>query len=973
MSLARFMMKAENSESQAPDIRRERLARLGVAVVLLLLPLLYFYPAVINGTALIPGDGWSQNIGVRLLVGRMLLKGFLPLWNPYMFGGTPLLASAYPGVLYPPNWLFAVIPYNLAMNAIVIVSYHIALIGTYLYARRLGVNRVAALLAGITYAFCGYMIAHLGHTPRIAAAAWLPWIMLSLELLYQQVAWRWVALGAFSICMPLFASEPQVVVYALMVGGAYVLFSAFKREALPARRQFLLATGAMVVIGLMLGALQMLPSMELMRQGYRAEISYDYFKDSSFPYRHLLTFIYPYFFGGMYLPNHEVKYWSESWLSELGGYAGVLSLLLALVALVARRNRMAAFWAGVVVVALLLAFGHFLPFDLNLLLFKVPFYNKFRVPARHVMEVGFAISILAALGVQALTTLEAAARQRVLKISSAIFVGLFAVTAIAYSFFQRQLEFELPRPANAGVITNPAQLIPLALCVLSLAVVWWYAHQPRWLAGTCMVLLMMFDMASFGHFFEWNEGRTFATRAPLADPATVAALKVREPDRNAFRIVSHAPDLHGDNYLSLNGSNLSQMRGLQTVHGFDVLMLSRFSQVAGEMGDMGAISDYSVFGAAHQGLNLLNVKYLLYEVPSPNAESETLAGWRFPQKLLSLKFPAQRQYELDGRETFATKLALASAMGGAVHLPDGMPLARLRIHVAGGLVIERELLVGRDSGEWAWERADVREKIKHQRPRVARSWTEGREHNKFEGHEYLAEISFPRTAVQRIEITYTLPDDAGGATWEIARAALRDETTDQYYFPERSVLAADRWRKLERFGDVEIYENLKALPRAWFVKRLQVLPGNEVLRAIKQGKLNDGAAFDPAALGLLETEDFGKGEIALPEVVEPVSANVQVTQYEPNRLVLTTENAAPGFLVLSENYFSGWEAWVDGVRTPVKRVNYTLRGLALPAGKHRVQFQFRSSGVRLGAISFTLGLSVLLVGAVISGWRKRRR
>ncbi len=921
-----------------------------------------------------PGDGWSQNIGVRLLVGRMLLKGFLPLWNPYMFGGTPLLASAYPGVLYPPNWLFAVVPYGLAMNTIVIVSYHIALIGTYLYARRLGVNRTGALVAGITYAFCGYMVSHLGHTPRIAAAAWLPWIILSLELLYQRLAWRWVALGAVSICMPLFASEPQVVVYALMVGGAYVLFSAFGRgEALPSRRQFLFASGAMVVIGLLLGALQMLPSMELMRQGFRAEISYDYFKDSSFPYRHLLTFIYPYFFGGMYLPNHEVKYWSESWLSELGGYAGVLSLLLALVALVARRNRMAAFWASVIIVALFLAFGHFLPFKINSLLFLLPFYSKFRVSARHVMEIGFAVSILAALGVQALTMLDQAARRRVLRISSAIFVGLFAATALAYNFGQHYLEFELPRPANADVITNPEQLIPLALCVLSLIVVWWYAYQPRRLASLCLLALMMFDMASFGHFFEWNEGRKF-THAPLTDPATIAALKAREPDRNAFRIVSQAPDLHGDNYLLLNATNLSQMRGLQTMNGFDVLMLKRFSQVAGDMGDMGAISDHSLFGAAHQGLNLFNVKYLLYEVPAADANSEMLADWRFSKNRLNLKFPAQRQYEyeLDGRDTFATKLALVSAMGGAVHLPDGMPLARLRIHVAGGPVIERELQVGRDSGEWAWERADVREKIKHQRPRVARSWTEGRESNKFEGHEYLAEVSFPRAVVQRIKITYALPvDKAGGATWEIARAALWDETTGQYAFPERSVLAADRWRKLERFGNVEIYENLKALPRAWFVKGLRVLPAREVLRTIKEGTFSDGAPFDPAATALLEQEDAA-GSTALPAIDATASATAQVTLYEPNRIRVATESTGAGLLVLSENYFPGWEATVDGVRVPIARVNYALRGVALPPGKHRVQFQFRSNGVRAGAVSFALGLSLLVIGGLVSGRRKRR-
>ncbi|NOT63274.1 MAG: YfhO family protein [Acidobacteria bacterium] len=952
-----------NNAETSPD-KRERLVRWGTGALLLLLPLLYFYPAVLQGVALMPGDGWSQNIGVRLLVGRMLLKGFLPLWNPYMFGGTPLLASAYPGVLYPPNWLFAIVPYNVAMNATVISSYHIALIGTYLYVRRLGIIRVAALLGGITYAFSGYMIAHLGHTPRIAAAAWLPWIMLSLELLYQRVAWRWIALGAVSICMPLFASEPQVVVYALMVGGAYVLFSAYQREALRSRRSYFFACGGMVAIGALLGALQVLPSMELMRQGFRAQLTYDSFNDSSFPLRHVFTFIYPYFYGGMHMPPYRVEYWGDSWLSELGGYAGVLSLLLGIVAVIARKNRMTVFWVGVIAVALFLAVGDYLPYKLNHLLFRLPVYNKFRVSGRHVMEIGFAVAVLAALGVQTLTTLETAARRRVLRFSSAIFAGLFAVTAVAYCFLQRSLEFDRPRLANAADATNPEQLIPLVLGLLSVLIVWWYAHQPRWWTSTLMVALMMADMASFGHFFEWNEGRKFS-RAPLADPPTIAALKAREKDRNAFRIVSHSSDLHGKNYLLLNGTNLSQMRGLQTVHGFDVLMLKRYSELVGNMGDMGAISDYSVFGAAHQGLNLMNVKYALYEVPTPeNTESEELAGWRFSKTLLSLRFPEQRQYDLDGRGTVATKLAFVSAMGGAVHVPEGTLLARVRLQFAGGQVSEHELRVGRDSAEWAWERPDVREKIKHKLPpHLARTWPE----KGFDGHEYLSEISFSRAAVENIEIVYALPPD--GATWEIARATLRDETTNEFYFPERRVLDATRWRKLERFGDVEIYENLKALPRAWFVKQTRVLPRADLYRAITEGKFSDGAAFDPATTALLEEEDK---HADLPAPNEAANARAEVTLYEPNRIRLATENTAAGLLVLSENYFRAWEATVDGLSVPVKRVDHNLRGVIVPAGQHRVEFRFRSRAVFIGAILFAIGVSALVVGGLVSVRRKRR-
>src|SRR5262245_23395036 len=83
-------------------------ARIVAAVALVLLPLAFFYPAVMGKIMLAPGDGWSQILGIRILIGEMIRNGLLPLWNPYIFCGMPLLASIQPGALYPPTWLFAI-------------------------------------------------------------------------------------------------------------------------------------------------------------------------------------------------------------------------------------------------------------------------------------------------------------------------------------------------------------------------------------------------------------------------------------------------------------------------------------------------------------------------------------------------------------------------------------------------------------------------------------------------------------------------------------------------------------------------------------------------------------------------------------------------------------------------------------------------------------------------------------------------
>ncbi len=133
----------------------EKFKRVMVAAALALLPLLYFYPVLTQRVQLMPGDGWTQNLGIRVLTGRLIAQGILPLWNPYIFAGMPLLASIQPGVLYPPNWLFAVFSPGVAMNVLVITTYHLALIGSYLYARRTGMTRLGALVTGIIFSFGG--------------------------------------------------------------------------------------------------------------------------------------------------------------------------------------------------------------------------------------------------------------------------------------------------------------------------------------------------------------------------------------------------------------------------------------------------------------------------------------------------------------------------------------------------------------------------------------------------------------------------------------------------------------------------------------------------------------------------------------------------------------------------------------------------------------------------------------------------
>jgi len=931
-----------------------------MAATIGLLPLLYFYPAVTGEISLVPGDGWTQNLGVRVLIGQMIAQGMVPLWDPYIFAGTPLLASIYPGGLYPPNWLFALFSPGVAMNLVVITTYHIALIGAYLYGRRIGMGRVGALVTGLGFAFGGFMVAHLGHTSRIAAAAWLPWVLLAMEHLYQRFSWRWVALGALFVALQLFAGEPQMDCYTVLVAGAYGIFSLTSRAERERRRRFVAGAAAMAVCGLLLSAIQLLPERELLRMGERAQISYEYFSGYALPPWQLPALIFPFFFGGAVRPPYQITSWGLAGI-ETFGYVGLLALLLGLTAVLGPRRRpLARFWAGTAVASVVLAFGSYLPFKLNRLLYQIPVYNLFRVSGRNMLEFTFAAAVLAGLGVSYLAERQRDEVRRALGRSTAVLTAVVLCTVMLYRFFEKYLENGILRPERAGSLTNLEVLVPLTLFILGLGAVWFYASRRTLLAGTLLVAVMAGELVSFGHFFEW---RTTPYRIAdyIGDAPSVKYIKAREPNRDEFRILSHAAWPYDYNYELLDHPNVSIARGLQSVNGYDALRLTRVADISGEMSIDGVVGDLGSFGALNQGFNLLNVKYLLRE---RRTEVEvTHEGLRFNDAPLNLTLGPGAHAEMMPGSVAATELALVTTMGRSTHLPQATPVVRIRLHAKDGRVIEREIQVGRDTAEWAYDRADVRSVIKHQRPRVVESWKE----EGYEGHRYLARFPFERAEVERIEWDYLSPD----AELQIVRASLYDATADASTPLDGLSLPPERWRKLESFGQVDLYENLKLMPRAWFVRRLAVAPRAGVLRAIKEGKLPDGMPFDPAEVALFEKEDFGRRVITLPPVGETAGAQVKVTRYEPHRIELQTHNPEPAFLVLSEIYYRGWEAWVDGQRTPVYRPDYTLRGIAVPPGDHRVEFAFRSPSFRNGAFYSGLGVMLLLIGAVVSRVRSK--
>jgi hypothetical protein len=176
---------------------------------------------------------------------------------------------------------------------------------------------------------------------------------------------------------------------------------------------------------------------------------------------------------------------------------------------------------------------------------------------------------------------------------------------------------------------------------------------------------------------------------------------------------------------------------------------------------------------------------------------------------------------------------------------------------------------------------------------------------------------------------------------------------------ERVAMQGQEWAK----DTVYLFRLKPDFPRAWVVHR-----GRRVDDATALALLAD-PAFDPSVEVLLLSDApdrYAPGGSPSPPVVE-------IVDDAPERIVVRADVSAPGWLVLGEWHYPGWQARVDGRRQGVYRANYGLRAVPLTAGEQVIEFRYRPASVYAGAaISITTLAAVVLLMLVLGRRQKKR-
>jgi hypothetical protein len=169
----------------------------------------------------------------------------------------------------------------------------------------------------------------------------------------------------------------------------------------------------------------------------------------------------------------------------------------------------------------------------------------------------------------------------------------------------------------------------------------------------------------------------------------------------------------------------------------------------------------------------------------------------------------------------------------------------------------------------------------------------------------------------------------------------------------------DGYSLARKADKANIYENENYLARAFLAdKAIIIKGGKKILEKMKSKE------FEPGKKVILE-EDF----VIKPSVVgSQLSAQVRILKYEAGEVIIEAETSAPRFLVLSDTYYPGWKAYVDGKIDKIYRADYILRAVYLAPGRHIVRFTYDPFSFKIGSV-VTLATIGVLLGLWIFRWR----
>src|SRR5450432_64568 len=352
---------------------------------------------------------------------QTLQAGELPLWNPHQFLGFPMIGEPHAALFYPGTWFLWLVGVQYGMGLVLVFHVWLGAWGMATLLRSFSASYTGSFLAGIIYGMSGWVGARLyaGHYNLLMVFGLMSWMLVAYRHALSRGTWRSTLPGMVATGLALLAGYPPLVLYAglgLVSLWVFHVGQAYGQPAYTARTVFRAAWKAglllvmIVVGGIVLGAALVIPAVQLSSLSVRTQTDLAFANSYALPPAQYLNMIFPFLFGS---PRGQPFYWGAEFFEEFTAYVGLLPLIAIPLAL-RRRRAVNWYFVGLIVFGLLLSIGiegGVLP----LLVWWVPAYSTFRVPARGLMFVVLGTAGLTALLVTALQNSTLDSRRKLLR------------------------------------------------------------------------------------------------------------------------------------------------------------------------------------------------------------------------------------------------------------------------------------------------------------------------------------------------------------------------------------------------------------------------------------------------------------------------------------------------------------------------------------------------------------------------------
>ena len=570
------MAKKTSAIAPKPEMTSRRQFLLAAGALLILTLALFADLLWSGGQAVVShgGDLRRQFAYWRDFGFSQLAQGNMALWNPHVFCGAPFLAGFQSALLYPPNWMFMVLPLAAAIN--VSVALHVYLLGLfmYLWTHCRGLHPVACFFAAAVAMLGDSYMMHVfsGHLPHLCAMTWAPLLLLAIDGMIDRPSLRWGLVGALALAMMILAGHPQYLFFGLVAALVYGLLQLVRARR---RGWIVLSFGAMSLVGLALAAAQLLPSFRAVGETIRSgAMPFDFVANTSLPYANLLTAVAPGVFGN----DEQLPYWGAWYYWEVSIYVGVAAGVLAAAGACYGHKRTRRFSVVMTLVLLVLALGSNTPL-LKVLYTFVPGFDKFRCPARFGFFMVLFVGMLAAIGLDVLIRRPPAGKRLAVGVLLAA-AALAAGAGWAYWSSLRGGSSWASTVAALGAQNNSAQIRQLVRQedfpgqAGSFA-----AGRGLIAAGLCAGVGGMIFLRRYGRAFAWL----------IAVVGLAELFVVGHSHRGSFDLATIFPDVFRQFYRQQSGdyrvlnvpvlSDSGMSLGADDIWGYDSFLLRRTTEL----------------------------------------------------------------------------------------------------------------------------------------------------------------------------------------------------------------------------------------------------------------------------------------------------------------------------------------------------------------------------------------------------------